>query len=344
MLVGRPVSVAELREMVLAHELVKASGVDLGPSGLVSASFAKSTIAKFASEVSTTKDQPLDYKRATQSAVNVKDEYFKNVRGVVQRVRDEGKMRTAWPRPDQWFSMDEQPFGNVDDRSVTVGEKQRVALTRLGVLPRNFTLNGADRSSKHYSIQWFTSPNPVKPLPFPPVIISQGVLMNRMKVSFKRGPTEPLELLSDLPDEWCAWTNEWGGAECDQFAELARYMTKELPKIGLGPGNDAAFFCTDHHNTRDDPDALDSLEENNINLCGSVAHGSHWGQAPDCGWHAFANACVSDGISQWYEEAEPGQVMSDADFNGIIVKFYERCTKVRDMLVMLAHGLEICAS
>lgn len=121
-------------------------------------------------------------------------------------------------------------------------------------------------------------------------------------------------------------------------------MTKELPKIGLGPGNDAAFFCTDHHNSRDDPDALDSLEENNINLCGSVAHGSHWGQAPDCGWHAFANACVSDGISQWYEEAEPGQVMSDADFNGIIVKFYERCTKVRDMLVMLAHGLEICAS
>ena len=45
-----------------------------------------------------------------------------------------------------------------------------------------------------------------------------GKLMSRFKISYKRGPTAELELLSDLPDQWAIWCNEWGGAECDESA------------------------------------------------------------------------------------------------------------------------------
>jgi hypothetical protein len=131
--------------------MVRVTG-NLDDGKQVSKSYSRDLVACFGEEVSNTKDQPLDYKRASQSSVEVKDAYFARVRAVVARRRADGSLKTEWPRPHQFISMDEQPFGNVDHKSTTIGEKQRFAQARLGVLPRNFRSRAGDRSSAHYSV------------------------------------------------------------------------------------------------------------------------------------------------------------------------------------------------
>ena len=187
----------------------------------------------------------------------------------------------------------------------------------------------ATSQTHKWTICWMTKPDPVQFLRVPPLVIDEGKTMTKLKISYKEGPDQPLKNLADLKqekgDDWVVWTNEHGGADQHQFRCLCKYIIEKEAEIGIGKGGETGWLQFDHHGSRDDAKGQRELRENNFRMLGPASHASHYGASLDCGWNAFADLEIGKMIATWYADARPGQVMHDADFMGIVVRFYYRC-------------------
>ena len=321
----------------MLSKMAKAGGNDLGKSDSVSRSFTKSVKSQFAKEMSTAASAPIETARAAQSTEQVCLTYLGKLNALVDKwaASDKARPTQTWPDGDQWTCMDEQGYSHTPRAVSVFGEKQRAAQKRLKqemqleVVPRDLVVRKSDRSTHDATVCHFIKPDATKYLPYPPLVIHPGKLMNALKLMYKERPDGPLLKLADLKekkgDDWCVYTNEWGGMDQNAFELTVNYIIEKEAEHGIGKDGKTGFLQVDHHGSRDSADAQRKLYDNNWNVAGPVSHGSHWGAALDCGYNAFADREMCKRLSAWYAAAKPGQQINPADFNGLLVDFYYSC-------------------
>jgi len=311
-----------------------------GHEGGVSERYVRSLKANFSSEASTVTAQPVEHARASQSSEKVRNKYMGNLHDHFAKKHREDPvlMPFKWPKPHQWWGFDEVGLSSTAKKIQVFAEKGAAVQRRikkaggddaLAKDTRKLNTSTNDRSVHECTVGYTISPDPVDIMPVNPVIVHHGVLMSQAKIMYKEGPLEKPKKLSDLSKEtgrpWCVYTNNHGGSDLKYFRAYTNLVVSEGAKKGLGKGGLLGVLQADHDWSRNDNEAMQTLEDNGFTLAGPPAHGSHWASACDCGWNLFADNVITEMIADWERGASAGQKMGPMDITGIIVRLVHRC-------------------